>query len=46
MKIVSTVCLARLDQKNMYFRCFLFAACLPATLIMHALISEVHAQWH
>jgi uncharacterized membrane protein YesL len=36
------------DQKqHVYFRCFFVcAACLPVSLIMHVLISEVHAQWH
>ena len=36
------------DQKqHVYFRCFFVCvACLPVSLIMHVLISEVHAQWH
>ena len=32
--------------KNVYFRCFLCATCLPASLIIHVPISEPHAQWH
>jgi len=31
----------------MYFRCFFVcAACLPASLIVHVQISELHAQRH
>jgi hypothetical protein len=37
--------------QNMYKMCifvffFVCAACLPASLIMHDPISELHAQWH
>ena len=32
--------------KNVYFRCFLCAAGLPTSLIMHVPISKLHAQWH
>ena len=28
----------------MYFRCFLCVVCLPASLIMHVPVSELHAQ--
>jgi len=38
--------LARFDQENMYSLCFLCAACLPASLIMHVPISKLYAQWH
>ena len=37
--------LTRFDQKRA-FRCFLCAACLPASLLMHVPISQLHAQWH
>jgi hypothetical protein len=30
-------------KKNVYFRCFLCAACLSASLIMHVSIFEQHA---
>jgi len=33
--------LARFYQKNVYFRCFLCAACLPASLIIHVPNSEL-----
>ena len=39
-------CLARFDKKNVYFPCFMCAACLPASLIRHVPISELYAQWH
>ena len=29
-----------------YFRCFLCAACLPVSLIMHVAIYELRTQWH
>jgi len=32
--------------KNLFCCCFLCAVCLPASLIMHVAISELHAQWH
>ena len=38
--------LARFDQIKVYLYCFLCAACLPTSLIMHVPISELHAQWH
>ena len=37
-------CLVRFDQKTSIFVGFLCAACLPASLIMHVPISELHAQ--
>ena len=40
-------CLARLDQKTciavVFYVC---AACLPASLIMHVSISELHVKWY
>jgi hypothetical protein len=36
--------LARFDQKRV-FSLFLCAAGLPASLVMHVPISELHAQW-
>ena len=38
-------CLVRIDQ-NEYYHCFLCAACLPASLIMHITISKLQVQWH
>ena len=37
--------LGRFDQKGIFSLFFLYAACLPAALIMHVPISKLHAQW-
>ena len=37
--------LQNMSIKRVFFLC-VFAACLPASLIMYIPISELHAQWH
>ena len=34
-----------IERRLAYFRCFSYAPCLQASLIMHVPISELHAQW-
>ena len=38
--------LSRFNQNTCMFRCFLCAAGLQTSLIVHVKISELHAQWH